>query len=654
MAIRSLTTLHPSVLGLGLLLLQTPCADANTAGASLADLPIPAQGAISAALGRDDGRYAATPTVSGFATRNDRHGLRAAYDRGAVTIASDGAELGLRLRGLGRGARVHPLDPVLPRATANRVEYAHAGVSEWYANGPLGLQHGFTLEDRPAGASGERLVLALQLSGTLSPRLDDGDLVLLSVGGPLLRYRGLTAVDAGGRTLPARLALEGTHLRVEVDDHDARYPVLVDPFIQSAKLTSSDGASQDSFGFSVAVLRDTIVVGAKEDDIGTKIDQGSAYVFVRPLNGWTNATESAKLTASDGAAGDQFGVSVAIGGNDVFVGAWNDDNTGSGGPGSVYVFRRPPGGWAGTVNEIARLQASDRQAGDLFGAAIAASGRTLVVGAPFDDFNDASSAQGSGYVFVRPTKGWVNMNESAKLHASDQAPTDRLGSSVAVFGDTVVLGAPLVNVDGVNDRGAAYVFVEPGEWKGALEETAKLTADDGQLNDSFGFSVGIRDDTVVCGSILHMHDSVRSGAAYVFVRPATGWETTSTPNAELRASDGATVDRLGESIAVARGYVVAGARSASGPNHPDQGAAYLFLKPPTGWTSTTAFDLKLTAADGAGGDLFGTAVAQSGSAVVVGAWGDTFGTSILQGSAYVFVPAELAATKDDGGDRSRE
>jgi hypothetical protein len=442
---------------------------------------------------------------------------------------------------------------------------------------------------------------------------------------------------------------------VDVDDRGARRSVLVDSFIQSAKLTSSDGASQDSFGFAVAMLRGTVVVGAKEDDVGTKIDQGSAYVFVRPPNGWASATESAKLTASDGAAGDQFGVSVAISGDEVYVGAWNDDNTGFGGPGSVYVFRRPATGWAGTVHEIAKLRASDRQAGDLFGAAIAVSGRTLVVGAPFDDFGDASSAQGSAYVFVRPETGWESMSESAKLHASDQAPGDRLGSSVAVFGDTVVAGAPLVNVDGVNDRGAAYVFVDPGGWEGALEETARLTADDGHLNDTFGFSVAIDDDTVVCGSILHMHTSVQAGAAYVFVRPATGWATTSLPDAELRASEGAVVDRFGESVAAGRGFVLAGARSGAGPNHPDQGAAYQFLRPATGWTSTAAFDSKLTASDGSAGDLFGTAIAHSGGSVVVGAWGDTFGTSILQGSVYVFDPAALAtATKDGEADRARD
>ena len=81
--------------------------------------------------------------------------------------------------------------------------------------------------------------------------------------------------------------------------------------------------------------------------VATNADQGAAYVFVRPAGGWRVGAQAAKLVASDGAAGDQFGVSVAVSGDDVFVGSWNDDNTGLGGPGSVYVFTKPAGGWAG-------------------------------------------------------------------------------------------------------------------------------------------------------------------------------------------------------------------------------------------------------------------------------------------------------------------
>jgi Ca2+-binding RTX toxin-like protein len=418
------------------------------------------------------------------------------------------------------------------------------------------------------------------------------------------------------------------------DDRDARYPLLIDPYLQAAKLTASDGATDDSLGFSVAIDGDVVVVGAKGDDVGTNADQGSAYVFVKPEGGWVNAAESARLTASDGDANDQFGVSVAVSGDTVVVGAWFDDDAGPGGPGSAYVFVRPAGGWAGALHETARLTASDRLPGDLFGASVAISGDMLAVGAPLDDFGDTFSAQGSAYVFMKPPGGWTDATESAKLSASDKMPGDRLGSAVAVGGDTVVAGAPLDSIGANVAQGSAYVFVAPGAGLGERSETARLTAADGAAGDSFGYSVAVLGDTVVSGAILH----AAAGAAYVFVKPAAGWVSTSSFDAELTASDGAKTDRFGESVAMAGGTVVAGARSGPGANHPDQGAAYVFVKPAGGWTTTSVFDAKLTAADGAQSDDFGASVGLSGETVLVGAWGDQFGGGPFQGSAYVFIP----------------
>jgi Ca2+-binding RTX toxin-like protein len=184
------------------------------------------------------------------------------------------------------------------------------------------------------------------------------------------------------------------------------------------------------------------------------------------------------------------------------------------------------------------------------------------------------------------------------------------------------------------------VFVKPGAWSGALDETAKLTASDGAATDSFGYAVAVAGDTVVSGAVLHATGGIAKGAAYVFVKPAAGWASTSTFDAELTASDGAPTDRLGESVAIVGNTVVAGARFAAGPNHVDQGAAYVYVEPPGGWTSTSTFDDKLTAADGAGSDNFGAAVAFSGGNVAVGAFGDQSGAGPFQGSAYVFVVSD--------------
>jgi hypothetical protein len=436
----------------------------------------------------------------------------------------------------------------------------------------------------------------------------------------------MSPLTAVGSSLLASLLLT-TYAQADVP------PPAIVSFLETAKLTSSAGAPDSFFGYSIAIDGDTIVVGAKEDDLGLNVDQGSVYVFVKGEGGWM---ESARLVASDGAANDQFGVSVGVSGDTVVVGSWFDDNIGLGGKGSAYVFARPEGGWAGTLHETARLTASDRQHGDLFGASVAISGDTIVVGAPFDDFGDLWSAQGSVYVFVRPGGSWINMTEGAKLSASDKGTYDRLGSAVAVSGDTVVAGAFGDDVGAKADQGSAYVFVRGGPgWFGSQTETAKLTAANGVAGGNFGYSVAVDGDTVVAGALFQNN---ARGAAYVFVEPATGWASTSAFDAELWMPFEGQYDFFGASVAVSPDRLVVGARFGGGPKHADQGAAYVFVKQPGyGWTSNAPPHARLTAADGAASDQFGSAVGLSGDTVVVGAWGDQFGAGPFQGSAYVFV-----------------
>ena len=195
----------------------------------------------------------------------------------------------------------------------------------------------------------------------------------------------------------------------------------------------------DRFGGSVAISGDTVVVGApRDDDAG--FDSGSVYVFVRSGTTWT---EEAKLTASDAAAEDEFGVSVALSGDTALVGASGDDDAGSG-SGSAYVFVRNGTSWSQQV----KLTASDAAAEDGFGASVALSGDTALVGASGDDGTGVSS--GSAYVFVRNGTSWI---QQAKLTASDAAAIDYFGYSVALSGETALVGAPFN--DGV---GSAYAY----------------------------------------------------------------------------------------------------------------------------------------------------------------------------------------------------
>lgn len=214
------------------------------------------------------------------------------------------------------------------------------------------------------------------------------------------------------------------------------------------KLTTSDEVEGDSFGFSVAVSGSTVVVGARNDTIGGNFIQGSAYVFNRQGGSWV---ETQKLTASDGAAIEQFGWSVAVSGSTIVVGVVGDD-TGGGdlNQGSVYVFNRQGGSWV----ETQVLTASDGAANDVFGRSVAVSGSTIVVGAPFDDISGLID-HGSAYVFNHQGGGWI---ETQKLIVSDVTAEAHFGFSVAVSGSTIVLGAPEDILGSKFFQGSAYIF----------------------------------------------------------------------------------------------------------------------------------------------------------------------------------------------------
>ncbi len=374
---------------------------------------------------------------------------------------------------------------------------------------------------------------------------------------------------------------------------------------------------------------DTVVVGAPDDDVGANVNQGSAYVFVKPGTGWAGATEVAKLTASDGAGADFFGFSVAVSGDTVVVGAWFDDVGANANQGSAYVFVKPGGGWA-SGTQTAKLTASDGAADDRLGLSVALSGDTLVAGGDGDDVG-ANADQGSAYVFVKPGGGWANGTQTAKLTASDGAAGDALGLSLAVSGDTVVGGAYADDAGANTDQGSAYVFVKPGGGWANGTQTAKLTASDGAAGDFFGWSVAVSGDTVVAtASGDDVGANADQGSAYVFVKPGGGW-ASATQTAKLTASDGAAGDLFGYSATISGDTVVAGAYADDVGANADQGSAYVFVKAAGGWASATQ-SAKLTALDGAADDQFGLSVALSGGTLVVGAPGD----NAAQGSAYVF------------------
>jgi len=264
---------------------------------------------------------------------------------------------------------------------------------------------------------------------------------------------------------------------------------------QTAKLTASDGRAQDGFGASVSISGNTVAVGAYNATVVNNSGQGAAYVFTEPGSGWVDMTETAKLTASDGAAGDFFGLSISISGNTVVVGA-TQENTRSG---AAYVFTEPVSGWM-SMTQTAKL--SDGATGDYFGGSVSVSGNTVVVGSW-----GTNGRRGAAYVFTEPASGWKGMTQTAELTASDGKAGDDFGESVSISGNTVVVGATQENDTGGAGPGAAYVFTEPASGWATMTQTAKLTASDGMPRDYFGLTVSISGNTVVVG---------RLDTAYVF------------------------------------------------------------------------------------------------------------------------------------------
>jgi hypothetical protein len=322
-------------------------------------------------------------------------------------------------------------------------------------------------------------------------------------------------------------------------------------YVEVAKLTAADASSDDSFGWSVAIKGNTIVVGARGDDNY----RGAAYVF-RTLDGGATYSQVAKLTASDRATWDNFGVSVAIDGDTMVIGADGDNSE----RGSVYVFRTTDGGV--TYGQVAKLTADDAAADDEFGGSVAIDGDTVVVGA-----YRKGDYTGAAYVY-RTSDGGATYGQVAKLTASDAAEGDRFGVSVAIDGDTVVIGSSGKD----SYTGSAYVFLT-SDGAATYGQVAKLTAADAASGDQFGISVAIDGDTIVIGAYCDDDDGSCSGSVYVFL--TSDGAATYGQVAKLTAADAAMYDYFGYSVAIDGNTIVIGAYGDDDAGD-SSGSAYVF------------------------------------------------------------------------------
>lgn len=396
---------------------------------------------------------------------------------------------------------------------------------------------------------------------------------------------------------------------------------------QLAKLTASNGASGDTLGLALATDGKHLLAGAPTHQVGANVDQGAVYAYVESASGWKDATQTGILTASDGAPYDFFGNAIAMSGNTVVIGAPRNLGGRQCKPGKAYVFVRS----GQRLKQVAELTASDGTPCDAFGNSVAISGSTIVAGA-YQSMVGGVNA-GAAYVFVEPSGGWRNMTETAKLTASDGGVAHYLGTAVSTNGDTVIAGAPQAAF-----VGEAYVFVRPASGWTNMTENAKLTPSDGAVADLFGNSVSLSGNTALIGSQAHPSGQ-QYGAAYVYVEPQAGWASM-TETAELTASDAQPFDSFGTSVVLSGSTALIGAPSVSYGNW-TPGSGYVFLRPASGWKTTSTFDAKLTSTDGAAGDNFGEAVALAANTATVGAifvhWDPDF-EHPGPGALYVYGP----------------
>lgn|GEM_PF-6523789 len=575
----------------------------------------------------------------GYSLTNPSHGIEISFTSTGPQFRSGKNIWEMTMLGIGYEGAIQPVRNARMINDNGRMVYDRGDLSEWYVNSRWGVEQGFTVHKAPEKGKG-LLVVELALAGVRETKLQSNNtLILTDASGQQIRYAGLNVFDADSKVLPARFALTKNILSIQVDDSGAKYPLIIDPWIQQVKLTANDGAANDKFGISVAVSGDTVVVGAPNTTI---YDSGTVYVFKKPVDGWSAMTQTAKLTASDASADDNFGLSVSISGDTIVVGSPASDgripNTGA-----AYIFEKPEEGWKDMV-ESAKLTSSNGHDSCDFGESVSIKGDIIVVGASDQGINGFGSG-GSAYVFKRPSDGWATMTETARLTASDIDLNDKFGWSTAIGEDTIVVGAPGQGT-GTTQLGAVYVFEKPANGWATTTQTAKLTASDIDEGDFFGGAVSISGDTIVVGAPANDAVAYNAGAAYVFEKPANNW-VDATEVTKLTASDGDSLNEFGGAVSICEKTIVVGAIGNASMDY-RSGSVYVFVEPVVGW-STTPHIAKLSAVDGASSDNFGRSIALDGNMIVAGApYDDDNGSN--SGSAYIsFIRARINAYTDLNG-----
>ncbi len=560
----------------------------------LSQLPPGAREAASAALAGQG--YALDAQRSGFAAGNPAQRLRLRFSGAGLQVASGATRIALRPSAVGYGASLQPLGTVRASASGNRASYAGAGLSGWYANGPLGVEQGFTIARAPAGRAGATLTVSIALAGNAHAVLGAGGQSVLfnHAGGPALRYASLLISDARGATLGARLQLAPGRLLLRVEVRGARYPLRIDPLIQQGeKLTGGEEAGPlILFGQSAALSADgsTALVGGPFDDGGL----GAGWVFTRSGSTWSQ--QGGKLSAPGQGGG--FGTSVALSG---------DGSTALiGGDGAALVFTRSGASW---TQQGEALRGSGESA-DVTGAGVAlsADGDTALLGGP----------TGTAWVFTRSGSTWTQ--QGAVLAGSGAEAGSESGSSVALSADgsTALIGGGTAG----GRLGAAWVFTRSGAtWR---QQGATLTGGQESGGGEFGAATALsaNGDTALIGGPA---DGGDLGAAWAFTREGSGW---SEQGEKLTGAGELSEAFFGCSVALSAGGETA---LIGGRDEGTVGAVWVLAHDRSGWSEQAS---RLTGEGEVGHSSFGSSVALSadgGTALIGGRGDDQF-----IGAAWVF------------------
>jgi hypothetical protein len=496
----------------------------------LAGLPVAFQAVASSSVGAGSRRFEVA-RVAGRGLVASGGGLSTVFGRSGPVVGAGGSTLALGLMGVGRGGRLSTPSAASPVAAANRVSYRRGAVVEWYRNGPLGLEQGFTVARRLAGSGGP-LRLSLAVGGGLRPVLarGGGGLVFQRAGGAaVLRYRGLVATDARGDWLPAWFSLRAGRVEIRVADRGARYPLRIDPFVQQAKLVGTGAVGNAWQGWSVALSADgsTALIGGPNDNQET----GAAWVFTRSGATWSQQAKVVGTGAVSSFPEQGSAVALSDDGNTALVGAPFD------GDGAARVFTRSGSTWS----QQARLVGAGVAVGNdgvRQGSSVALSGdgNTALSGGPNDNNNT-----GAAWAFSRSGSTWSQQG-SKLVGTGSVGNVVEQGSSVALSddGNTALSGGPNDN----SDTGAAWAFTRSGStWS---QQGSKLvgTGALGQAEQGRSIALSADGNTAVSGG---PHDNNNTGAAWAFIRSGSAW---SQQGAKLVGSGTVDESLVGESVAL--------------------------------------------------------------------------------------------------------